>query len=135
MGSSLNGDWTIQITDNIGADNGYIFEWFLDFDPSIIPPDATFEPVIADDDSYWTDFPNQGDTVTTTPTSLGQNCYEYQSTDNFGCTYTETICVDVELDADVIEVEDLFNCGDPTNIQYDLTLNDPNVLGVQDDNY
>ncbi|MDR9401489.1 MAG: PKD domain-containing protein, partial [Psychroflexus sp.] len=134
VGVPLNGDWTIQITDNLSIDNGFIFQWFLDFDPSIIPPDASFTPSIADEDKFWTDFPDQGNTITVTPPNLGQNCYVYQSTDNFGCTYTETICVDVEPNPFVTAVEDLFKCGDPTDIEFDLTENDPNVLGAQNQN-
>lgn len=27
LGSEMNGDWTIEVTDNLGLDNGYIFNW------------------------------------------------------------------------------------------------------------
>jgi len=36
-GCPLNGDWTLKITDNLGSDNGYIFNWQLFFDPLIVP--------------------------------------------------------------------------------------------------
>ena len=46
LGSPLNGDWTIRIVDNIGQDNGYIFEWSITFDPNLQPPELSFTPVI-----------------------------------------------------------------------------------------
>ncbi|MGY8867043.1 MAG: proprotein convertase P-domain-containing protein, partial [Methylophagaceae bacterium] len=46
VGSSLNGSWTIRITDNIGLDNGSIFSWTLNFDSSILPSSLSFTPEI-----------------------------------------------------------------------------------------
>ena len=37
IGCPLNGRWTIQVTDHIGADNGWISEWSLELNPNIIP--------------------------------------------------------------------------------------------------
>lgn len=34
VGSPLDGDWTLSVTDLWGADNGYIFEWSIAFDPN-----------------------------------------------------------------------------------------------------
>lgn len=31
VGCPLNGDWTVQICDNFGSDNGWIFSWAIDF--------------------------------------------------------------------------------------------------------
>jgi hypothetical protein len=36
VGCELNGDWTIRVTDDWGIDNGYIFEWSVNFNPDII---------------------------------------------------------------------------------------------------
>jgi hypothetical protein len=36
VGCSLNGDWTIRATDDWGIDNGYIFEWSVNFNQDII---------------------------------------------------------------------------------------------------
>ncbi|MBK9073186.1 MAG: hypothetical protein IPL79_19635 [Myxococcales bacterium] len=35
-GCTLDGAWSIKVTDLWGADNGYIFGWSLDFNPAII---------------------------------------------------------------------------------------------------
>ena len=36
IGSTLNGDWQIVVTDLWPIDNGYIFQWSISFDPSIV---------------------------------------------------------------------------------------------------
>ncbi len=36
IGAPLNGDWTIFVQDKWAADNGYIFQWSISFDPSIV---------------------------------------------------------------------------------------------------
>ena len=37
VGCPLNGQWTIRICDNWSIDNGFIFGWWLNFDPSLYP--------------------------------------------------------------------------------------------------
>lgn len=36
VGSPLNGEWTIRVTDLWGIDNGFIFEWSIAFDPTLV---------------------------------------------------------------------------------------------------
>lgn len=36
MGAQLNGNWTFRITDLWEQDNGYLFDWSIQFDPSLI---------------------------------------------------------------------------------------------------
>ena len=36
LGATLNGTWSIQVTDEWESDNGYIFSWTIAFDPSIL---------------------------------------------------------------------------------------------------
>ncbi|MBK6951519.1 MAG: PKD domain-containing protein [Crocinitomicaceae bacterium] len=95
IGCPLNGNWTIQVTDNLGADNGYIFNWDVNF---TVPPAAGgFTPTIAS--QGW--LPTAGltstgaTTSTVTPTAAGSTCYTYSVTDNFGCTNTAVQCVTV----------------------------------------
>ena len=97
VGSPLNGNWSLIVTDNLGIDNGYIFSWGINFDSSILPTDYAFTPTI--DSSNWTPDPSivstTGSTITVTPTVVGTNCYTYNVTDNFGCTYSEQVCIEV----------------------------------------
>ena len=36
LGATLNGNWSIQVTDEWPIDNGYIFSWTIAFDPTIL---------------------------------------------------------------------------------------------------
>ena len=97
IGCPLNGTWTIQITDNIGLDNGYSFGWDLNFNPAIQPVNGNFTPTIVS--QGWqtaTGLTNTSPTqATVTPTTAGNPCYTYSVTDNFGCTYTQIQCLTV----------------------------------------
>ncbi|QHI36312.1 hypothetical protein IMCC3317_16740 [Kordia antarctica] len=130
IGSPLNGSWTIRVTDNIGIDNGYIFSWGLDFDPSILPADESFTPVI--DSEMWlpdasiTD--TTGNVITVQPTTPGQHCYTYEAVDDLGCTYTETVCIDVALEINNAPASNLSVCSNNATEIFDLTVNTAQVL-------
>jgi gliding motility-associated-like protein len=101
IGSELNGDWTIRVVDNLSIDNGYIFEWGLNFNPNIIPPgDRTYEPVEvqefwqANTDIIATEVVGDTTTITVQPSVVGINCYTFEFLDDFGCTYTEEVCIE-----------------------------------------
>ena len=36
QGVPLNGDWTFRVTDLWGIDSGYLFNWSISFDPSLV---------------------------------------------------------------------------------------------------
>ena len=42
IGCPLNGLWQIEICDQYGIDNGYIFSWELSLDPALMPQDWTY---------------------------------------------------------------------------------------------
>jgi subtilisin-like proprotein convertase family protein len=44
VGATLNGDWTIKVTDDWPIDNGYIFQWSVAFNPAIVQ-DCSTPPV------------------------------------------------------------------------------------------
>lgn len=81
LDSSLNGSWKIKITDNLGADNGWIFSWDINFDPTLSPANLSFTPEIVS--GYWDDDPTitetNGDTITIAPDAEGQFCYTYST--------------------------------------------------------
>ena len=118
VGSSLNGSWTIRITDNIGADNGYIFAWTLDFDESILPSSLSFTPEIVSGE-WEGDEPTiidiNGDVITITPDGEGQFCYTYTVIDNFGCQYSDEICINVLPELVHDPPNDLFICDPVTS--------------------
>lgn len=95
LGSPLNGEWCIRIVDNLSIDNGYIFSWELNFDPSLELQDYEYTPQIIsqswDADSSITEI--NGNIITVAPESAGEHCYTLRVVDEFGCEYTEEICV------------------------------------------
>ncbi len=104
VGCPLNGDWTYQSTDLWGADNGFICSWSINFDPNIIPDVTTFTPTFGPDidSTLWSGgtvpdvISANGDTITFTATAPGVYPFNYQVTDNFGCTYDTTITVTID---------------------------------------
>ena len=131
IGSPMNGAWCINITDNLGSDDGYIFFWGLNFNPAIIPSDLTFTPTPTVE--QWLADPSitatTGNTITVTPTVSGPNCYDFEFVDNFGCSYIEQVCINVEAEILSGVPTDIDIC-DPTGttITVDLTTKDPEVL-------
>ena len=95
VGCPLNGAWTIEVTDNLAIDNGYIFNWDVNFVPGLAPPNLSFTPAIVS--QGWVPAAGLSNVSPTqanvTPSAPGSNCYTYSVTDNFGCTYTQNICV------------------------------------------
>ena len=130
IGSPINGQWCISITDNLGSDNGYIFFWGLNFNPAIIPSELSFTPVIVTE--AWQASPdiavNIGNVVSVTPSVAGQNCYVYELTDNHGCTYTEQVCIDVAPEIVAASPNDIILCNTTGTNTVDLTQNDSVVL-------
>lgn len=101
LGCPLNGTWTFQIVDNWSADNGFICSWGMSFDPALYPDLTTYTPVLGlstTDSSFWSGpgvVLNDSDptTASVVPTSPGSNTYVFTVTDNFGCTYSDSIVV------------------------------------------
>jgi subtilisin-like proprotein convertase family protein len=100
VGCPLNGNWTITVTDNLASDNGYIFNWDINFNASLITA-SSFTPTIVS--QGWVVVPTLSSTGTTTadvvPTNQGTPCFTYSLTDNFGCTYTHPQCITVNCGA------------------------------------
>lgn len=96
IGCPLNGVWTIQITDNLAIDNGYIFNWDFNLAAAlnIVP---SFTPTIVS--QGWVPqatLTNINSTqASVLPTTMGTPCFTYSVTDNFGCTYTHPQCITV----------------------------------------
>jgi len=132
VGSPLNGDWTIQITDNISQDDGWIFEWYIDFNTTIVPEENIFQPQIIKQE--WIGFEGQGNQIFVTKATEGTECYEFEVIDTFGCTYIEEICIDYLPTPIVGAMQNLYECNqdDSTNSTFNLTINSANALGTQD---
>lgn len=95
VGCPTNGVWTLTVIDNWAADDGTVFSFGLNLDPSFYPPVTTFQPDIGvnSDSSYWvtpapylTSISPDGNDITVMPTVDGTYNYQYVVIDNFGCT-------------------------------------------------
>jgi len=100
IGCPLNGNWTIQVTDHLAIDNGYIFNWDINFSAGLLTA-SSFTPTIAS--QSWVPAATLTSTGPTTaqvvPTATGTPCFTYSVTDNFGCTYTQPQCITVNCTA------------------------------------
>lgn len=108
VGCPLNGVWTLEFCDLWGADDGWVFDWQIDFNPAIFPSITQFTPVFGNncDSSSWTGVNGAANAIITstspdcnqicvTPTAAGTYQYVYSATDDFGCTYDTTITITV----------------------------------------
>jgi gliding motility-associated-like protein len=127
IGSPLNGNWTFVVSDLWAIDDGTLFSWNLNFDPSLVPPSNVIVSEAWDTDSTITN--TTGNTITVAPPTAGQHCYTYRAMDDFGCEYTEQVCIDMlpEIINDIPSNFYMCNPGAPPYI-FDLTDNDPILL-------
>ena len=94
VGCPVNGNWTIFVQDNLGIDDGYIFEWGLFFDASYFPGLGSYQTSV--DSSWWNNDPTiisgQNDTsIVVQPQSTGTYSYVFNVEDDFGCAYDTTV--------------------------------------------
>lgn len=127
VGCPLNGEWQFSVTDNIGADDGHIFEWGINLNPELIPDLTTFTPIIGlDADSTFWEGPgivetstdaNNIDAVLTDP---GFYDYTFFATNNFGCTFDTTVTVEAVEGPEITAGPDIFVCDEPVTINAGL---------------
>ncbi len=109
IGCPINGTWTLTVRDNLGFDDGYIFDWALFFDPLINPNFQSYSSTLVE--SVWRN--GLGDTLglagdtsfIIAPDSGGINYYNFQVLDDFGCSSDTTIEVFVTLAPDPITLD------------------------------
>jgi gliding motility-associated-like protein len=98
LGCPLNGQWILTVTDNLIADDGYIFYWSIAFDPSISPFYEVFSPEIVN--MGWNEHESiidvmSADTILIVGTEENPIDYTFWIEDNFGCFYDTTISLTV----------------------------------------
>lgn len=132
IGCPLNGTWTFTITDLWGADNGFLCDWSINFDPGIIPDATQFTPVLGStiDSAGWS-----GPTLVTdpanplnaqaTPTGPGTYDYTFSVTDNFGCSYDTTIQITINPIMEIDAGPELALCNDSLAMAAVITANGP----------
>ena len=106
VGCEMNGDWTLTIVDNLAQDNGFIFSWGLTFDPSIVAPPVNFTPSFVSEE--WQSNPSiiaGNNPVIIQPVSSGNLCFDFEVTDDFGCTSDTSYCINVLPTSEGIDIQ------------------------------
>jgi len=97
LGCPLNGEWMITVTDLWENDNGWIFQWSINFDPDIYPAPEVFTPEITD--FSWRNhadiLQSNNSEILVSPQSAGNIGYTFQVTNAFGCSYDTTVYLEV----------------------------------------
>lgn len=100
-GCPLNGAWTIEITDNLSIDDGFVFEWGITFN-EIIMTDTSAQTVVPqvismawDPDPTIVSNPNDS-TIVVLPTAAGKFDYTFRVQDDFGCVHDTLVSVYVK---------------------------------------
>ncbi|MBL7807595.1 MAG: proprotein convertase P-domain-containing protein [Saprospiraceae bacterium] len=97
VGCPLNGEWTIGVTDLWAADNGFIFNWAIQFNEAIYPNVEAFTPQFVN--WGWNNHPSifftSNDSIAAAPQNAGTAGYTFSVTDNFGCTWDTLLNVPV----------------------------------------
>jgi gliding motility-associated-like protein len=101
-GCPLNGTWEIEICDMWGSDNGFIFDWTINFNSSLFPDPIVFTPVfgMGCDSTFWQgpSILNQSancNNINIQPPTPGVETYTFVATNDFGCTYTHDVDITV----------------------------------------
>ncbi len=97
VGCELNGEWSMVIIDNISRDQGYIYEWTIEFASDVYPNQETFvvplvSTIIQDNGLYPNYTPGN---VTWNPEHPGPNTVRIVSTDDYGCQYDTAVVLNV----------------------------------------
>jgi gliding motility-associated-like protein len=127
IGCPINGDWTITVRDNIGIDDGYIFEWGILFNPEVNPNVETYQMEV--DSTWWSPSPSItqffGDTmIEVSPGVAGDYFYTFNIEDNFGCQHDTTIVVTVDP-----PLQGTFGSENICSLTYDLFAADTLIVG------
>lgn len=97
VGCPLNGEWSIVVKDQFTGDNGWIFQWGIEFKKTLYPAIETFRRRITD--HYWkpnTNITNyMRDSIVSRPKNAGTASFIYEVVDDAGCKFDTTVNVSV----------------------------------------
>ncbi len=139
IGCPLNGAWIIEVCDMWASDDGWIFDWAVDFAPQLYPPLMSFTPSFGFtcDSISWS-----GAGITNTvancggavfnPTAPGDYFAIVSALDNFGCTYTDTIGVNYFAPPVLDLGGDLPYCLNSVNLTSNLSGQAPGINYIYD---
>ncbi|MEI6348562.1 MAG: PKD domain-containing protein [Bacteroidota bacterium] len=96
VGCPLNGTWSIEICDLFGIDDGWIYQWQLNLDPSLLPSPWSYTVNI--DTILWSENYIQNTTDSSAiviATQGGTFNYSFTIVDDFGCQFDSSITVTI----------------------------------------
>jgi len=104
LGCPLNGEWTLSVNDNQSTNNGYLFAWGINLNPSLQEPNWEFSNTFNKNTVSWTGegigLPTnltEGNsftsTVFATPKEYGATLYTFAVNNDFGCSCDTAINV------------------------------------------
>ncbi|MEM9052201.1 MAG: PKD domain-containing protein [Bacteroidota bacterium] len=126
IGCPLQGTWQLIVIDNFAIDDGTIFEFGVTFAPSFYPDLIQFPNTVGEsaDSSFWDlSDPNivgSSDDLNTISLEFNQTGtfeYNYDVTNNFGCSFDSTVAVVVVEPPTITAGPDLNVCNDPVTLQ------------------
>lgn len=98
IGCPLNGAWSVQITDNLLSDNGFIFFWGINFDPKFESNLDSFQNTVVQQN--WSADPaiyySNNNIAHAKVDTYGTYCFTYNVVNDFGCSFDTTVCVFVK---------------------------------------
>ncbi len=139
IGCPLNGIWTVEICDLFGIDNGFIFDWTVNISPENYPDAASFTPSFGAgcDSTLWTSGPfitdtsDDCNTISVFTEETGVFEYTYAATNDFGCTYIDTVSLEVLEPLDPGLGASTLQCESASNVQlFDFLNGDPDAGGI-----
>ena len=99
LGCPLNGEWSIIVSDQWGSDNGWIFEWSINFASHLYPNLETFKPQIIDygwqQSPHIVEYSADSLEVMSSPQNAGTASYTFWVLDDFGCTFDTSLTLNV----------------------------------------
>ena len=131
-GCPLNGIWEVEVCDLWASDNGFIFDWSLEFAPYLYPELTSFTPTFGDScDSIQWNGPSIIDDgmdcsiVTVSPTNMGVETYTFSGINDFGCIYEQSLELTVVGVLPAIPSTSTQFCGSNVLLEVDLGNVDP----------
>jgi gliding motility-associated-like protein len=130
LGCPLNGEWTIEVVDEWGQDNGWIFEWSIDFNQNVYPNLEIYEPQLVDfqwlNNSSIISYSGDSLGISAVPTLGGETLYTFEVEDNFGCVYDTSLTFDVLPFAH----PDCYNCQESIAPLSDTTICSGEIISL-----
>jgi gliding motility-associated-like protein len=121
IGCPLNGIWEIKVTDNLASDDGYIFQWGLNFNKLVLPDTSGNYILPQIVTKSWNVNPTivgtpNDSTIIVSPLTAGDYSYVFNIIDDYGCTHDTTLSIHVKNRATSNAGIDVISC----NLAYQL---------------